>query len=90
MSRRHSAVKRVVLPDAKYNDQVVAKFINNVMEQGKKAVAEKIVYSAFDIMAQKSKQEALTVFHEAMKMLNLFWKSAPAASAVPRTKFRAR
>lgn len=36
MSRRHSAVKRVVLPDAKYNDQVVAKFINNVMEQGKK------------------------------------------------------
>lgn len=41
MSRRHSAVKRVVLPDAKYNDQVVAKFINNVMEQGKKAVAEK-------------------------------------------------
>ena len=66
MSRRHSAVKRVVLPDAKYNDQVVAKFINNVMEQGKKAVAEKIVYSAFDIMAQKSKQEALTVFHEAV------------------------
>lgn len=36
MSRRHSAVKRVVLPDAKYNDQVVAKFINNVMEQGKR------------------------------------------------------
>ncbi len=67
MSRRHSAVKRVVLPDAKYNDQVVAKFINNVMEQGKKAVAEKIVYSAFDIMAQKSKQEALTVFHEAIE-----------------------
>ena len=43
------------------------KFINNVMEQGKKAVAEKIVYSAFDIMAQKSKQDALTVFHEAIE-----------------------
>ena len=42
MSRRHSAVKRIVLPDAKYNDKVVAKFINNVMEDGKKAVAEKI------------------------------------------------
>lgn len=41
MSRRHSAVKRIVLPDAKYNDKVVAKFINNVMEDGKKAVAEK-------------------------------------------------
>ena len=48
MSRRHSAVKRIVLPDAKYNDKVVAKFINNVMEDGKKAVAEKIVYSAFN------------------------------------------
>ena len=67
MSRRHSAIKRIVLPDAKYGDQVVAKFINNVMEQGKKAVAEKIVYSAFDIMAQKSKQEALSVFHEAIE-----------------------
>ena len=43
MSRRHSAVKRVVLPDAKYHDKVVAKFINNIMEDGKKAVAEKIV-----------------------------------------------
>lgn len=41
MSRRHSAEKRIVLPDAKYNDKVVAKFINNVMEDGKKAVAEK-------------------------------------------------
>ena len=41
MSRRHSAVKRVVLPDAKYNDQVVAKFINNVMEQGKNAAVKK-------------------------------------------------
>ena len=59
MSRRHSAVKRIVLPDAKYNDKVVAKFINNVMEDGKKAVAEKIVYSAFDILAAKTKQEAI-------------------------------
>ena len=45
MSRRHSAIKRIVLPDAKYGDQVVTKFINNVMEDGKKAVAENIVYS---------------------------------------------
>ena len=67
MSRRHSAIKRIVLPDAKYGDQVVAKFINNVMEQGKKAVAEKIVYSAFDIIAQKSKQDALKVFAEALE-----------------------
>ena len=67
MSRRHSAEKRIVLPDAKYGDKVVAKFINNVMEHGKKAVAEKIVYSAFDIIAAKSKQDALKVFAEAIE-----------------------
>ena len=67
MSRRHSAEKRIVLRDAKYHDKVVAKFINNVMEDGKKAVAEKIVYSAFDILAAKTKQDALTVFGEAIE-----------------------
>ena len=67
MSRRHTAEKRQVLPDAKYNNVVVAKFINGVMEDGKKAVAEKIVYSAFDIIAQKSKQDALNVFNEAIE-----------------------
>lgn len=67
MSRRHSAEKRIVLPDAKYHDKVVAKLINNVMEDGKKAVAEKIVYSAFDILAAKTKQDALTVFGEAIE-----------------------
>ena len=67
MSRRHTAEKRQVLPDAKYNNVVVAKFINGVMEDGKKAVAEKIVYSAFDIIAQKSKQDALSVFNEAIE-----------------------
>ena len=67
MSRRHRAEKRIVLPDAKYGDKVVAKFINNVMEHGKKAVAEKIVYSAFEIIAQKSKQDALKVFAEALE-----------------------
>ncbi len=67
MSRRHSAVKRSVLPDAKFNDKVVAKFINNIMEDGKKAVAEKIVYSAFEIIASKTKQDALSVFSEAIE-----------------------
>ncbi len=67
MSRRHSAVKRNVLPDAKFGNKVVAKFINNVMEDGKKAVAEKIVYSAFDIIASKSKQDALEVFNTAIE-----------------------
>ena len=67
MSRRHTAEKRNVLPDAKYGDKVVAKFINNIMEDGKKAVAEKIVYSAFDILASKTKQDALKVFAEAIE-----------------------
>ena len=67
MSRRHTAEKRIVLPDAKYGDKVVAKFINNVMEHGKKAVAEKIVYSAFDMIAAKAKQDALKVFAEAIE-----------------------
>lgn len=67
MSRRHKAEKRQVLPDAKFGDKVVTKFINNIMEHGKKAVAEKIVYSAFDIMASKSKQDALKVFSEAIE-----------------------
>ncbi len=67
MSRRHTAEKRIVLPDAKFGDKVVAKFINNVMEHGKKAVAEKIVYSAFDIIAAKSKQDALKVFADAIE-----------------------
>ena len=67
MSRRHSAVKRNVLPDATFGNKVVAKFINNVMEDGKKAVAEKIVYSAFDIIASKSKQDALEVFNTAIE-----------------------
>ncbi|MFV0627525.1 MAG: 30S ribosomal protein S7 [Alphaproteobacteria bacterium] len=67
MSRRHRAEKRQVLPDAKYGDKVVTKFMNNIMEHGKKAVAEKIVYDAFDIMASKSKQDALKVFTEALE-----------------------
>ena len=67
MSRRHSAEKRNVLPDAKFGNKVVAKFINNVMEDGKKAVAEKIVYSAFDIISAKTKQDALEVFNTALE-----------------------
>lgn len=67
MSRRHSAEKRIVLPDAKFGNKVVAKFINNIMEDGKKAVAEKIVYSAFDIMAAKTKQDVLEVFTTALE-----------------------
>lgn len=67
MSRRHRAEKRQVLPDAKFGSIVVTKFMNNIMDHGKKAVAEGIVYGAFDIIEKKSKQNALEVFNEALE-----------------------
>lgn len=66
MSRRHAAEKREVLPDAKYGDIVLTKFMNNLMKQGKKSVAEKIVYTALDRVESKVKRSPLDVFHEAL------------------------
>ncbi|WP_413205148.1 30S ribosomal protein S7 [Rhodospirillum sp. A1_3_36] len=66
MSRRRAAEKREVLPDAKYGDLVLAKFINSIMLQGKKGVAEKIVYGAFDRVLAKTGQDPVKVFHEAL------------------------
>jgi small subunit ribosomal protein S7 len=66
MSRRHSAEKREVIPDAKFGDVVVTKFMNSLMEDGKKSVAESIVYGAFDIVEAKIRQDPITVFHTAL------------------------
>ena len=66
MSRRHSATKREVLPDAKFGDEVLTKFMNCLMYEGKKSVAERIVYGAFDRIAKRSGQEPLRVFHDAL------------------------
>jgi len=66
MSRRHAAEKREVLPDAKFGDPVVAKFINSLMYEGKKSAAEKIVYTAFDRIQKRTGQEPLRVFHDAL------------------------
>lgn len=66
MSRRHAAVKREILPDPKYSDLVIAKFINMVMNCGKKSIAEKIVYGAMDEMAKKGKGAPLDVFKQAL------------------------
>ena len=66
MSRRHAAEKREVLPDAKYGDRVLTKFMNNLMVDGKKSVAEKIVYSALDRVQGRLKREPIEVFHEAL------------------------
>jgi small subunit ribosomal protein S7 len=67
MSRRHSAEKREIIPDPKFHDVVVTKFMNSVMYEGKKSVAETIVYSAFDIIEQKTKQSPIEVFKSALE-----------------------
>ena len=67
MSRRRVAEKRDILPDPKYGNQVLAKFINMVMRSGKKSVAEKIVYGALDEISSKSKGNALEIFTKAIE-----------------------
>ena len=66
MSRRHRADKREINPDPKFGDLVVSKFMNNLMYEGKKSVAESIVYGAFDKIQGKTKQDPLAVFHQAL------------------------
>ena len=66
MSRRHAATKREVTPDAKYNDVVVAKFMNSLMYDGKKSVAEEILYGAMSELESKIKKPALEVFKDAL------------------------
>jgi len=66
MSRRHAAEKRQILPDAKFGDKVLSKFMNNLMIDGKKSVAERIVYNAFDRVEDKLKKAPVEVFHEAL------------------------
>ncbi len=67
MSRRHVAAKREILPDPKYGDRTVAKFINMVMSRGKKAVAEKIVYGALTEVEHRGKGQAIDVFKQALE-----------------------
>jgi small subunit ribosomal protein S7 len=64
--RKGYIAKRDVLPDPIYNDKVVTKLVNNIMEQGKKGVAQKIVYGAFDIIKEKTGKNPLEVFEQAL------------------------
>ena len=66
MPRRAAAVRREVMPDAKYNNRLVTQLINKVLLDGKKSVAERIVYDAFDIVEQRTEQDPLSVFKKAM------------------------
>ena len=67
MSRRHRAEKREVLPDPKFGNMVVSKFMNSIMHAGKKSVAETIVYGALDMIEGKTKQNPVTVFEQALE-----------------------
>ena len=67
MPRRAAAVRREVQPDAVYNNRLVTQLINKVLLDGKKATAERIVYGAFDIVAEKTGEDALSVFKKAME-----------------------
>jgi len=66
MSRRHRAEKREVFPDPKYGDVVISKFMNSIMYAGKKSVAESIVYGALDIVVDKTRQDPVEVFRQAL------------------------
>ena len=67
MARRRVAAKREILPDPKYGDTSLSKFINVLMLDGKKSVAEKIIYGALDIVVEKGKEDALETFHKALE-----------------------
>ena len=66
MSRRHSAEKREIIPDAKFGDIVVTKFMNSIMYEGKKSLAEGIVYGAFDIVESRTRANPIEVFRAAL------------------------
>ncbi|HEY3445190.1 MAG TPA: 30S ribosomal protein S7 [Myxococcales bacterium] len=67
MPRRREVQKRKILPDPKYQDRLVTKFVNNLMRKGKRSTAEQIVYGAFEIVQDKGKDEALKLFKKALE-----------------------
>lgn len=70
MSRRHAAEKRQVLPDPKFKDVVLSKFMNQIMQDGKKSTAERIVYGALDLVESRAKKDPIEVFHEALDSIS--------------------
>ena len=70
MSRRHRAEKRQVLPDPKFKDIVITKFMNQIMQDGKKSTAERILYGAFDLVETKAKKDPVEVFHSALEAIS--------------------
>ena len=92
MPRRGFIAKRDVLPDPLYNSKIVTRLINNVMLDGKKGVAQKIVYGAFDIIAEKTGKDALEVFEQALEnvMPQLECKAVRKGGATYQVPFEVR
>ena len=92
MPRRGIIAKRDVLPDPLYNSKIVTRLINNVMLDGKKGVAQKIVYGAFDIVAEKTGKEAIEVFEQALEnvMPQLECKAVRKGGATYQVPFEVR
>ena len=67
MSRRRAAIKKEVLPDHKFKDKVLTKFMNSIMLDGKKSVSENIVYGALDIVSEKTSKKPIEYFHSAIE-----------------------
>ena len=66
MPRRREVPKRKIVPDPKYNSDLVAKFINGIMRRGKKSLAERILYGAFDLIHERTKEDPLRIFEKAL------------------------
>ena len=68
MSRRKKAIKRKLLPDPKFNNVLAARFINSLMKQGKRSVAERIFYLAIDLVEERAGQDAIDIFQKALEI----------------------
>jgi small subunit ribosomal protein S7 len=67
MSRRREVPERVIVPDAKYNNKLVSKFIKSIMKDGKKSIAESMLYDAMDIIGKKTNEPAIKIFEQALE-----------------------
>ena len=90
MSRRHAAEKRDIIPDPKFGNIVVSKFMNAIMYDGKKSVAEGIVYGALEMIEGKTKQNPLNVFQQALDNVMPRSRCAHVALAAPHTRCRSK
>ena len=86
MPRRGNVPKREILPDPLYHSVLVTKLTNSIMLDGKKGVAQKVVYGAFDIIAEKTGKSPLEVFNQALENIMPPWRSRLAALAAPPTR----